>query len=146
MAATHTLKGFVDEIIEVLEALPGDNYIPESPVANPGTFPFGTVYQSESTMTAQPAGLVATSLNDVTVVWLVPFDDLARPIEYMLPLKEEIEFELIKRFIKNDTPNSSHVQHPFISVTMVLGPIEWANVEMFGWLITLNGAKVQNEV
>ena len=145
---THNLVGFTDEVIEVLRGLVSEGYIPDNPDLNPGVWPYGTVYTTTGTTKAQPAGQIQTDLNDVTIAWIVPLDDLAKATAYLLPFREQIPREIIKQFIKGENGNrSAHIQHPFIEIQVTLGPIEWVGgAEMFGWLITLIGSKIQNEV
>ncbi len=142
------LAGFTDEILEVLRGLPGVAFIPDNPVLNPGTWPYFTVYTTTGVTKAQPSGQLQTDLNDVTIAMIVPLDDLAKATAYLLPFREQIPRYLIRQFIKGDFGNKSdHVQLPFTEIIATMGPIQWVGgAEMFGWLFTLVGSKIQNEV
>lgn len=141
----YNLKGFVDEILEVLRGLPGENFVPDNPTLNPGSWPYGTVWHNRGTTKAHPAGLIQTDLNDVTIAWMVPLDDLGKAIDYMLPFRERLPMELIKFFVRDQ--GSQHVQHPWIEIECELGPIDYPGGEqMYGFLILLRDAKIQNEI
>ncbi|MCP5013769.1 MAG: hypothetical protein GY938_00630 [Ketobacter sp.] len=143
----YNLAGFIDEVLEILRGLDGLNYIPDNPSLNPGIWPYVTVYSSEGTSVGRPAGLVQTDLNSVTIALVVPLDDLAKATAFLLPYREQIPMSLLKWFYDKGQPSSRHAQHIGTSISVVMGPIEWPQgQQMFGYLITLNDVKIQNEV
>jgi hypothetical protein len=141
----YTLQGFCSEILQILRGLPGENYVPDQPENNPGQFPFGTVYSAIGETKATPAGMVQTDLSDVTIAWVVPLENLATANAYMLPFRELIPRAIIDGMLVNG--RSKHAQTPFQTITLSLGFVDWGGSGvMFGWLITLQGVKVQNDI
>lgn len=142
----YNLAGFIDEVLEILRGLFDNAYIPDNPDINPGSWPYATVYMSNGTSKGEPAGYVQKDLSDVTIAVIVPLDDMARAIQFLLPYREQIPNALFKWFYK-DGPQSQHAQHIGTEMTLNLGPLEWPSGQnMFGWLITLNEVKIQNEI
>ena len=140
------LAGFTDEVLEVLRGLDGLNYVPDNPDINPGVFPYVTVYSSERSSKVAPS-TVQTDLNNVTIALVVPLDDLAKAVAFMLPYREQIPLALHKWFYVDSDGGSAHAQHIGTDITVIMGPIEWPQgLQMFGYLITLNDVKIQNEV
>ena len=143
------LAGFIDEVLEILRGLDGLNYIPDNPVLNPGIFPYVTVYSAPGTSVGEPAGYVQKDLSNVTIAMVLPLDDLATATAFLLPYREQIPMSLLKWFYKDKaiTGGSKHAQHIGTSISIVMGPIDWPTGQsMFGYLITLNDVKIQNEV
>lgn len=144
----HNLQGFINEVLEVLRGLDGLNYVPDNPELNPGIWPFVTVYMTNGTSKGTPAGYVQTDLTDVTIAMVVPLEDLAKAVDFLLPYREQIPMALYNHFYRqNNGMNSAHAQHLGEEITLNMSPISWPQgQEMFGYLITLNGVKIQNEV
>lgn len=139
------LAGFIDEVLEILRGLDGLNYVPDNPTLSPGTFPYVTAYSSDGTSVGRPAGLVQTDLNNVTIAMVAPLDNLAKIVKFWLPYREQIPMALLKWFYIDEA--SAHAQHIGTSISVIMGPIDWPSGQaMFGYLITLNDVKIQNEV
>ena len=145
---THNLQGFIDEVLEVLRGLSHVNYVPDNPDISPRIYPYLTVYMTTGVTKGEPAGYVQTDLTDVTIAMVVPLEDMAKAVEFLLPYREQIPRALYKHFYRQTANvNSDHVQHLGESITINMSPIDWPSGQpMFGYLITLNGVKIQNEI
>jgi len=144
----HNLQGFIDEVLEVLRGLAHVNYVPDNPDLDPRIYPYITVYMTTGTSVGEPAGYVQKDLTDVTIAMIMPLDNLEKSIEFLLPYREQIPMALYKHFYRNGNGvNSDHAQHIGEGITINMSPIEWPQgQQMFGYLITLNGVKIQNEI
>lgn len=139
----HNLQGFIDEVLEVLRGLFDNAYIPDNPDIAPGIFPYVTVYMSNGTSKIGPA-TVLTNLDDPVIAVLVPLDDYGKAVDFLLPYREQIPMALYNWFYIDS--QSAHAQHIGEDMTITLGPIDWPGIAIFGYLITLNTVKIQNEV
>ncbi len=138
------IRGFIAECVEVIRGLPGLTYVPDNPPLHAVVWPMVTVYASDGITTDQPAGLVMTGIDNVTIAVVLPLDNLERTIDFLLPYREQIPKALFTEFTKNNA--SSHAQKIGI-ISYTLGPIEWPQgIEMFGFLFTVNDVKIQNEM
>lgn len=145
--ATHNLQGFIDEVLQVLRGLFDYAYTPDNPSINPGTFPYVTVYMANGTSKGEPAGLISKDLTDVVIVIVVPLEDYAKAVNFLLPYREQIPIALYKWFYVDDDGGSAHAQHIGTEINFTMGPIEWPQgQQMFGYLITLSDVKIENEV
>ncbi len=139
----YNLAGFIDEVLEVLRGLFDNALVPDDPILDPGITPFVTVYMSNGLSKIGPA-TVLTNLDDVTIAVIVPVNDLATAVKFLLPYREQIPMALYNWFYDGQ---SEHAQHIGMDMAINLGPIEWpSGQERFGYLITLNEVKIQNEV
>lgn len=128
----QTLAGFIDECLTVIRTVSGLNSIPDNPTNRPGNPPYATIYASTG-LDKQGPGAARTSLDGVTIAVLVPLTDMAAWIDLLLPLRETVPQALYDQLVG---AGFTHTQN-FNEIECSLGPIDWGEVTMFGWLFTI---------
>lgn len=141
---TYNLQGFIAECVTQIRTLADLRYVPDNPPLQVSVWPMVTVFASDGEFIDQPAGLLMTGLNNVTIAVILPTgNDLEKVIDFLLPYCEQIPMTLFKYFTKNNS--SSHAQK-IGAISYTIGPIEWGGIDMFGFLFTIQDVKIQNEV
>ena len=133
-ATTYNLQGFIAECVEQIRTLPDLRYIPDNPPLQMSAWPMVTVFASDGISTDQPAGLLMTDLDNVTIAVILPVNnDLEKVIEFLLPYREQIAMTLFRFFTKNNS--SEHVQK-IGAISYTMGPIEWGAINAFGYFMS----------
>lgn len=129
----QTLDGFIDECLTVIRTVSNIGSIPDNPTARPGTTPFSTIYSTTGSDKGGP-GAKRTSLDAVTIAVLVSFTSMDRWMDKLLPLRETVPQALYTQL--NSTEGFTHTQN-FNDISVFLGPVDWGELQMFGWLFTI---------
>ena len=129
----QTLDGFIDECIAVIRDVSGIETVPDNPVGQVGASPFSTVYTTAGRDRGGP-GDKRTSLDDVTIAVMVHQSAMRRWIDTLLPMRESVPQALYDRL--NGVEGFTHSQN-FNEINVFFGPIDWGEVQMFGWLFTI---------
>lgn len=134
-----TLQGFIDEVITVISSNSTViDYVPdEVPLSIPDT-PASPVWASSGSATGgDPAGQIKY-LHNVRVGILGPLENMAMINDVFLP-----EYETITEAIQTKHDSGFTNADTYGDMTYTYGPIEWAGVMLFGFLITIEDVKIR---
>lgn len=138
-----TLQGAIDEFIAVMRQTTGPRFVPDDPPPDIPAYPAAIAYGSDGEYTDVPAGRY-TGLHNVIVALVMPLNaGIQVCTQTMLPYAETVPHALYEH--RNGRTSSHYETFEFISYS--LGPLEWPRgQEQYGFLFTIHGVKIHNEV
>lgn len=131
------IQTFIDEVITVIRGLAAVKMVPDDPTEGVPEWPFSPVFLVDGRSKIGPPELV-TYHDTVTVGLLAPSQDMALKNQVILPQKEVV-VEALFQALKD----GSFSVKGFSDIEYVYGPIEWAGLDMFGFLFTIRDVKTQ---
>jgi len=133
-----TLQGFIDEVITVIRDNSSVvNYVPdEVPLSLPDT-PASPVWTSSGVATSGPPGQMKY-LHNVRVGILGSLEHMDKINDIFLP-----EYETITEAIQSKHDSGFTNADTYGDMTYTYGPIEWAGMMAFGFLITIENVKIR---
>lgn len=137
---TPSIEEFIDELVEVVRAVPGINYAPDDPPGKLATHPAAVVWLTGGRSVIGPPE-VATYHHGVRIGLLTSMDNLSMANQRILPQIEPV-IDAIWNKLRSSTGPFSGGQH-INEITYTYGPVQWADVWYFGALIDLSDVKIQ---
>lgn len=133
-----TLQGFIDEVITVIE----DNstiadYVPDEVPLDLKDTPASPVWASSGVVTTGPAGQVKY-LHNVRLGILGSLEQMPKINDIFLP-----ELETIVEALQSKHDSGFTNADTYGDITYTYGPIEWAGIMFFGFLITIEDVKIR---
>lgn len=136
-----TLAGAIAEFVDVIAAVSGIRFSPDTPTESLPVGPAAFVFTANGQSIGAPADSV-TTLHDITVAILSPIGSLPATVDLLLPLYEPIEAAL---YSHRNGRTSAHYQ-TFAGVDYTFGPVDWNGIAAIGFLVTVRGVKIQNSI
>lgn len=139
-----TLQGALDELVTVLDAVTGVNYVPPDPPNSIPTGPTAVPYASGGSFGSETFGTYKGMHNPVIALVLPQGVSLSIANQVMLPLLEPTIDAL---YGHRNGVTSSHYS-TFTEINYTYGPIEWPpdGRLLVGFLFTIRGLKIINTV
>ena len=85
---------------------------------------------------------IEKSLHNVQLAVVMPLSNLSYAIKTMLPLYEKI----VKALWDHRNSRASANAATFEQITYTFGIIEWAQLDLYGYIFTLNNVKIWNNL
>ncbi len=137
-----TLAGATAELVAVIAAVSGINHAPSEPTEQITTYPTAQTYTTGGSSINEPPD-VEKSLHSINIAVLMPLNDIRQAIKVMLPLYEVIVAAI---YTHRNGRTSSHYA-TFGALNYTLGPVDWPSGQiMYGYIFTLDGIKIQNNI
>lgn len=137
-----TLIGAIGELITEIGGVDGINYAPTDPTRSaPPVWPVAMAYGSTGRQ-GDRGQTQDKSLHDVRLAVLMPVIDYRQEIQTLTPLYEPI----IKALLQHLNGRTSSHYDTFVDITYTFGPVDWAGQAMFGFIFTITGLKILNDI
>lgn len=138
-----TLQGAIGEFVDVIGAVSGIKAAPDDPAEQVTLWPAAMTYATNGNVSENRASIEDKSLHDVTIAVIMPLQDMRQATKTMLPLYEPIVAALITHLNGRTSTN----YQTWASLEYTLGPIDWPQGQlMFGYIFTLRGVKIINDI
>lgn len=136
-----TVYDAIQQIQEVVGAVSGIRFAPDSPPNQVAHFPAAICYSRAADWSRSDATFY-TALHSVVIEVHFPKEDLARAVALATPYGDLIVSALLSAF---KAGTFTAFQSPG-SITGEFGPMEWDSTETVGWRLVLTNIKIQGSV
>ena len=133
------LQGFVDEVIALIRAVDGIDFVPDEPQLMPTILPMSTVYASSGRGRHAPAGAM-TYWHDVRIAFVGPLDNLEQ-VNDLITGKLEAIVEAVYDNLGSYT-NAVNIG----DFDYTFGPIQWGGMDVYGLMLDFREVKIQRNL
>ena len=136
-----TIEGAILEWVEIIQAVDGIQNVPDTPLEQVTSTPQVMIYNTDGFSLNEPND-IEKSLHNVQLAVVMPLSNLSYAIKTMLPLYEKI----VKALWDHRNSRASANAATFEQITYTFGIIEWAQLDLYGYIFTLNNVKIWNNL
>jgi len=136
-----TLQGFIDDLIVEFRTIEGIKYTPDDPPARLVSWPATPVWAVTGYARAEFEQVVSY-FHDVRVGILGPGQDMYKLSRVLTALLEPIIQNIYGKYTAGEFTDIESMGN----ISYTFGPIEWAGVIQFGFILTLHDVKISNTV
>ncbi len=133
-----SIERFIDEVIEVVRAIPGIAFAPDDPPGTIANHPAAVVWLTEGRAQGGPAPLV-TYHHRVRIGLITAFGNMALANQRILPQIEPVIDAVYRKLFTSGYTPIQNIEE----ISYTYGPIQWGDIWYFGALIDLGEVKIQ---
>jgi hypothetical protein len=134
-----TLQGFIDAVVTELNTISGIKYAPADPPDRLVKWPAAPVWAVTGASRVE-FGQVVNYEHDVRIGLLGPAEDLSRLSRVLTAYLEPIIQNIFGKYVASGFTDIEAMG----DISYTFGPIEWAGVLQFGFLLTIHDVIIRN--